>query len=73
MRREIARRQHPKGHVFLQLLRQLAREKHSGGETLEQHLDHHRRVKRLIARTNAGVAGVKCVQADLADVGRQIS
>jgi hypothetical protein len=67
VRREVARRQHPKGHVLVQLAGDLARAEHPRGVAVDQHLDHHRRVKRLVARPVLVVAGVKRAQLERVD------
>ena len=41
---------HPKRDAFMQLAGHLARGEHARGVTVDQYLDHHGRVKRLIAR-----------------------
>jgi hypothetical protein len=49
----------------------------AGGVTVDEHLDHHGRVKRLVARAALGVAGVKGAQIQavnaVADEVRQVA
>lgn len=73
MRREIARRQHPKRHVVVQPPGQLAGGKHTGRVAVQQHLHRHRRMKRLIARPILGVTGMKRRQVErLHGVGDEV-
>ena len=67
VRREVARRQHPEGHVLVELPGDLARAEHARGVAVDQHLDHHRRVKRLVARPVLVVAGVERAQIERVD------
>ncbi len=62
MRREVVGSQHTKCDIFVQLPGDLARAEHSGGIRVDQHLDHHRRMERLVARTAAFVARVERLQ-----------
>ncbi|MNR09366.1 hypothetical protein D3C85_1255630 [compost metagenome] len=62
VRRVVLCRQHPQGHIFVQLGRQLARAEGAGGVTVDQHLDHHGRVERLVARPALGIPGVEGAQ-----------
>ena len=62
MRGEVARAQHPEGHVFVQLAGNLARAEDSRGVAVDQHLDHHRRVKGLVARAVLVVASMERTQ-----------
>jgi hypothetical protein len=64
---EVARREHSEGHVLVQLARDLARAEHPAGIGVHQHLDHHGRVKGLVARPAAGVARVKGAQVQRID------
>ena len=64
MRGEVARAQHPEGYVLVQLACDLARAEHTSGVAIQQHLDHHRRVERLIARAVLLVARVECAQVE---------
>ena len=48
-RPEVARAQHPKRQVLVQPALNLARAEHARGVTVDQHLDHHGRVERLVA------------------------
>ena len=49
MGRKVVRAQHPKRHVLVKLLGNLARAEDAGGVTVNQDLDHHGRMKRLVA------------------------
>ena len=51
--------QHAKGHVFVELSGDLAGAEYAAGIRVDQDLDHHRRVKRLIARATCCVAHMK--------------
>jgi hypothetical protein len=56
---EVARGQNTECHVFVQLARDLARAEHAGGVAIDQHLDHHGRVERLVARAVLVIARVE--------------
>jgi hypothetical protein len=64
---EVARTQHPKCQVFMQLALDLARAENAGGVAIDQHLDHHRWVERLVARTAACVPGIERLQVQRID------
>ena len=49
MLREVARREHPKRHILLQLPRHRARGERARRVGIDQHLDHHRRLVRGVA------------------------
>ena len=51
MLREVARREHPKRHILLQLPRHRARGERARRVGIDQHLDHHRRLVRGVAST----------------------
>ena len=51
MLREVARREHPKRHILLQLPRHRARGERARRVGIDQHLDHHRRLVRGVAPT----------------------
>ena len=51
--------QHPIGYVFMQLPGSLARDEGACGVRIDHDLDHHGRMKRLVARTTLGGPGVK--------------
>ena len=53
---------HAKGHVFVELFGDLARAEHPGSVRIDQDLDHHGRVKRLVAWATCCVAGMKGAQ-----------
>jgi len=64
---EVARAQHPKRQILVQPALDLARAEHACGVPVNQHLDHHRRVKRLVACAATGVAGVEGLQIERVD------
>lgn len=51
----------------MQLGRQLARAEGARGVAIDKDLDHHGRVKRLVARPTLGVPGVKGAQIKTVD------
>ena len=53
---EVARAQHPKRQILVQPALDLARAEDARGVGIHQHLDHHGRVKGLVARAAAFVA-----------------
>jgi len=73
---EVACAQHPKRQVLMQPALDLARTEHARGVTVDQHLDHHRRVERLVAGATAGIAGVERLEVQgidrVADEVRQV-
>ena len=60
--RKVIRRQYPERHVFLQLLRYLARGKHAGRIRIDQHFQHHARFIGHLAPTIPFIGLVKCPQ-----------
>lgn len=74
---EIAGAEHTECDILVQLPGDLARREYATGIRVQQHLDHHRRMKRLIARPAAGVAGVERAQIErvnrIADEIRQMA
>jgi hypothetical protein len=70
-------RQHPQRNIFVQLGGELARAEDAAGVAVDQQLDHHGRVKGLVAWTALGVSRVKGAQVQdvhaVADEVRQVS
>ena len=59
--------QHAKRHVFVELGRDLARAEHARRVAVDQHLDHHGRMERLVARAALVIAGVERAQIKTVD------
>jgi hypothetical protein len=64
---EVACAQHPKRQVLMQPALDLARAEHSSGVAVDQHLDHHGRMERLVARSASRIPGVERAQVKRVD------
>ena len=75
--RKVVGAQHAKGHIFMSLPANLAGAKNTSGVCVNQYLDHHPRMKWLVACTVLGVAGMKRAQVqavnDVAVEVRQVA
>ena len=64
---EVARAQHPKRQVLVQPALNLARAEHARGVTVDQHLDHHGRVERLVACASTFVTRIERLEVQRID------
>jgi len=66
---EVACGQHPECHVLVQLARDPAWTEYTRGVAVDQHLDHHDGVERLVARAGLVVARVEGAEVESVNCG----